>query len=54
MISLRKDGIMLKAFAPLHGRRGFFRIAIGTHEENALCVQGIKRFLAGRRTGKEG
>jgi len=49
-----KDGIMLKAFAPLHGRKGFFRIAIGTHEDNALCVQGIKRFLAGRRTEKKG
>ena len=49
-----KDGIMIKAFAPLHGRRGFFRIAIGTHEENSLCVQSIKRFLAGRGKEKRG
>jgi histidinol-phosphate aminotransferase len=50
----QKDGIMLKAFAPLHGRSGFFRIAIGTHEENSLCVQAIKRYLAGRRKEKKG
>ena len=40
-----KDGVMIKAFAPLRGRSGFFRISLGTHEENALCVQSIKRFF---------
>jgi histidinol-phosphate aminotransferase len=43
-----KDGVMLKYFAPLHGREGFFRISLGTHEENSLCVQSIKRFFMNR------
>jgi histidinol-phosphate/aromatic aminotransferase/cobyric acid decarboxylase-like protein len=44
-----KDGVMLKYFAPLHGREGFFRVSLGTHEENSLCVQSIKRFFVNRK-----
>ncbi|OGP92933.1 MAG: histidinol-phosphate transaminase [Deltaproteobacteria bacterium RBG_16_48_10] len=40
-----KDGVMLKAFSPLRGRGGFFRISIGTHEENSICIQAIKQFF---------
>jgi histidinol-phosphate aminotransferase len=48
-----KDNIMIKFFAPFRGRNGFFRIALGTHEENALCVQAIKRYLEGRKKAKQ-
>jgi histidinol-phosphate aminotransferase len=48
-----RDGIMLKAFAPFRGRSGFFRIALGTHEENALCVKSIKRFLGNHKKEKK-
>ena len=51
--AFEKDGIMLKAFAPLRGRPGFFRIALGTHEENALCIQSINRFFEDRKKGKK-
>jgi histidinol-phosphate aminotransferase len=44
-----KAGVMLKYFAPLRGRKGFFRISLGTHEENSLCVSAIKRFLGNRK-----
>jgi len=47
-----KDGVMLKAFAPLRGRGGFFRISLGTHEENSICVQSIKRFFENRKKEK--
>ena len=43
--AFEKDGVMIKAFAPLRGRGGFFRISLGTHEENTLCVESIKRFF---------
>jgi histidinol-phosphate aminotransferase len=46
-----KAGAMLKHFAPFRGRNGFFRISLGTHEENSICVQAIKRFFENR--GKE-
>jgi histidinol-phosphate aminotransferase len=48
-----KDGVILKAFAPLRGRNGFFRISLGTHEENSVCVQSIKRFFDGRKKEKK-
>jgi histidinol-phosphate aminotransferase len=48
-----KDGVMLKYFAPLRGRSGFFRISLGTHEENSLCVHSIKRFFENRRKEKK-
>jgi histidinol-phosphate aminotransferase len=48
------DNIMIKAFAPFRGRTGFFRIALGTHEENALCVQGIKQYMANKKKEKRG
>jgi histidinol-phosphate aminotransferase len=44
-----RDGVMLKFFAPLRGRSGFFRVSLGTHEENTLCVQSIKRFFFNRK-----
>jgi histidinol-phosphate aminotransferase len=48
-----KDNIMIKSFVPFRGREGFFRIALGTHEENVLCVQAIKRYLEGRKKAKQ-
>lgn len=44
-----KAGVILKAFAPLRGRNGFFRISLGTHEENSICVSAIKRFFENRK-----
>lgn len=38
-------GVMIKHFAPLRGRTGFFRISLGSHKENKLCIEFIKRFL---------
>lgn len=46
---LEEGGFLLKHFPPFRGRKGFFRISIGTHEENSLCVQAIKRFFQQRR-----
>jgi histidinol-phosphate aminotransferase len=48
-----KGGIILKYFAPLRGRSGFFRISLGTHEENSICVQLIKRFFDDRKKEKK-
>jgi histidinol-phosphate aminotransferase len=48
-----KDGVILKYFAPLRGREGFFRVSIGTHEENSLCVHSIKRFFESRKKEKK-
>jgi len=47
-----KAGIMLKYFAPFRGRNGLFRISIGTHEENSICVRSIKSFFEDRRKEK--
>ena len=49
-----RDGVMLKAFAPLRGRGGFFRVSLGTHEENSICVQSIKRFFKDHEREKKG
>lgn len=46
---LEQAGILLKPFGPFRGRKGLFRISIGTHEENALCVQALKRFFQEKR-----
>jgi histidinol-phosphate/aromatic aminotransferase/cobyric acid decarboxylase-like protein len=43
-----KAGVMLKYFAPLRGRNGFFRISLGTHEENSHCIHSIKEFFEER------
>jgi histidinol-phosphate aminotransferase len=51
--AFEKDGVILKAFAPLRGRGGFFRISLGTHEENSLCVQSVKRFFENRKREKK-
>ena len=48
-----KDNIMIKSFASFRGREGFFRIALGTHEENVLCVQAIKRYAENRKKAKK-
>ena len=48
-----KDNIMIKSYAPFRGRNGFFRIALGTHEENVLCVQAIRRYLESRKKAKK-
>ncbi len=40
-----KANVMIKYFAPIRGRTGFFRISLGTHKENKLCINFIKRFL---------
>jgi histidinol-phosphate/aromatic aminotransferase/cobyric acid decarboxylase-like protein len=44
---------MIKHFAPFRGRKGFFRVSLGTHEENALCVQSIKQFFGNRKKEKK-
>ncbi len=49
-----KDGIMIKAFAPLRGRSGFFRISLGSHEENSLCIRSINRFFKNHEKAKKG
>ncbi len=46
-------GVMLKSFAPFRGRTGFFRISLGTHEENSICVQAIKRFFKNKKKEQE-
>ncbi len=48
-----KTGVILKYFAPLRGRNGFFRISLGTHEENSLCVHAIKKFFENRKKEKK-
>jgi histidinol-phosphate aminotransferase len=48
-----KDKILLKFFTPLRGRSGFFRISLGTHEENSVCVQSIKRFFKNHEKEKK-
>jgi histidinol-phosphate aminotransferase len=48
-----KDGVMLKAFVPLRGRGGFFRVSLGSHEENSICVQSIKRFFKDHQREKK-
>ena len=47
-----KAGVILKYFAPLRGRNGFFRISLGTHEENSIAVHAIKKFLGNRKKEK--
>jgi len=48
-----KDKIMIKSYASFRGRNGFFRITLGTHEENVLCVQAIRRYLESRQKAKK-
>jgi len=40
-----KANVMIKHFAPLKGRTGFFRISLGTKKENKLCIDYIRKFL---------
>ncbi len=42
---LLKEGIMIKAFPTVHGRKGFIRISIGSREENAKCAAAIKTYF---------
>jgi len=44
-----KDNIMIKSYASFSGRNGFFRITVGTHEENIACVEAIKRYVDNRK-----
>jgi histidinol-phosphate aminotransferase len=45
----QNEGAILKFFAPFRGRNGFFRISLGTHEENSICIRSIKRFFERRK-----
>lgn len=42
-------GVMIKYFAPFKGRNGFFRISLGTHKENSLCMRHIKQFFKDKK-----
>lgn len=48
-----KGGVMIKSYGPLRGRNGFFRISIGTHEENSICVRAIKQFFENKKKEKQ-
>ena len=48
-----KDKIMIKSYASFRGRNGFFRITLGTHEENVACVEAIKRYMDNRKKAKK-
>lgn len=39
-------GIILRPQAPMYGSDGFFRITIGSEEENKMAVQAIKEFFS--------
>jgi histidinol-phosphate aminotransferase len=41
----RERGLILRPQAPMYGSDGFFRITIGSEEENRLAVEAIKYFL---------
>ncbi|GAK59087.1 histidinol-phosphate aminotransferase 1 [Candidatus Vecturithrix granuli] len=42
----KKKGLILRPQAPMYGRNGFFRITIGTKEENRMLVEAVKEFFA--------
>jgi histidinol-phosphate aminotransferase len=42
----QKKGIILRPQAPMYGSDGFFRVTIGTEEENKMTVQVIKEFFS--------
>ena len=42
----QKKGLILRPQAPMYGRNGFFRITIGTKEENRMLVEAVKEFFA--------
>ena len=48
-----KDKIMIKSYASFRGRDGFFRITIGTHEENIACIEAIERYVDERKRAKK-
>lgn len=41
-----KNGLIFRTQDPMYGRDGFFRITIGTEEENKLAVKVIKEFFS--------
>ncbi len=41
----RKKGIILRPQAPMYGSEGWFRVTIGTEEENRMVVQVIREFF---------
>lgn len=42
----KKKGLILRPQAPMYGRNGWFRITIGTKEENRMLVEVVKEFFA--------
>jgi histidinol-phosphate aminotransferase len=42
----QKKGLILRPQAPIYGKKGFFRITIGTKEENRMLVESVKEFFA--------
>lgn len=42
----KKKGLILRPQAPMYGRNGWFRITIGTKEENRMLVETVKEFFA--------
>jgi histidinol-phosphate aminotransferase len=42
-------GILLRKVSAFKGRKGLFRITIGTREENKKCVRAVKEFFAKRK-----
>jgi histidinol-phosphate aminotransferase len=47
---MEKHGILIRKVSPFKGRKGLFRITIGTKEENEKCVAAVKDFFASRRS----
>ncbi len=45
---MERHGILLRKMNPFKGRRGLFRITIGTKEENERCVKAVKDFFMSR------
>jgi len=46
---MEKHGIILRKQNPFKGRKGLFRITIGTKEQNEKCVAAIKDFFSSRK-----
>jgi histidinol-phosphate aminotransferase len=41
----QKKGLILRGQEPMYGSEGWFRVTIGTHEENALFVQAVQEYF---------
>jgi histidinol-phosphate/aromatic aminotransferase/cobyric acid decarboxylase-like protein len=42
----QEKGLIFRPEAPKYGSDGWFRITIGTHEENVMAVEVIKEFFS--------